>query len=60
MSRLREEQKAAMSRLPEEQKAAMSRLREEQKVPSAANTTRVGRSGPHRPPNGGYIGVGAM
>jgi hypothetical protein len=42
-----------MSRLREEQKAAMSRLREEQKAPSAANTTRVGRSGPHRPPNGG-------
>ncbi|MGE5695808.1 MAG: hypothetical protein ACM4D3_11420 [Candidatus Sericytochromatia bacterium] len=32
MSRLREEQKAAMSRLREEQKAAMSRLREEQKT----------------------------
>jgi 8-oxo-dGTP diphosphatase len=31
MSRLREEQKAAMSRLREEQKAAISRLREEQK-----------------------------
>jgi len=53
MSRLREEQKAAMSRLREEQKAAMSRLREEQKAPSAASTTRIGRSGPNRPPNGG-------
>ena len=27
--------------------------------PSAANTSHVGRSGPHRAPNGGYIGVGA-
>jgi uncharacterized glyoxalase superfamily metalloenzyme YdcJ len=34
MSRLREEQRAAMSRLREEQRAAMSRLREEQRVPS--------------------------
>jgi hypothetical protein len=31
MSRLREEQRAAMSRLREEQRAAMSRLREEQR-----------------------------
>jgi hypothetical protein len=34
MSRLREEQRAAMSRLREEQRAAMSRLREEQRIPS--------------------------
>ena len=46
MSRLREEQKAAMSRLREEQKAAMSRLREEQKAPAAHQRSRPGDTMP--------------
>jgi hypothetical protein len=39
MSRLREEQRAAMSRLREEQQVAMSRLREEQQVAIRPSST---------------------